>query len=211
MRSYKTEPLELIGGALSVDFVNTVTWRGDPFDSGERLTDYEEFAYWATGSGAMEPESRDFLIKVAAERPVESAKALSDAIALRESIARLFDHKDGGATAADLAVINRILRNIPATEQITHSSDGGYQRTVAMDRNADILRLPLYRIACSAAEIATSDTITQISSCANERCRWMFIDTSKSRRRRWCNMKTCGNRAKVREFYARHQEAASEH
>jgi len=38
--------------------------------------------------------------------------------------------------------------------------------------------------------------------CANDRCRWTFFDTSPTGRRRWCDMKTCGNRAKA----ARHRE-----
>jgi predicted RNA-binding Zn ribbon-like protein len=38
--------------------------------------------------------------------------------------------------------------------------------------------------------------------CANEECRWVFHDTSRSGRRKWCDMATCGNRAKV----ARHRE-----
>lgn len=210
MRSYKTEPLELIGGALSVDFVNTVIWRGDPFDSGERLTSYEEFAYWATGSGAMEPEERTTLLQVAAQRPVESAKALSDAIALRESIARLFAGGRKGTNASDLATINRMLRETASPEQLLLSSDGGYRRSLSVEHKTDILRLPLYRIACSAADIATSATLDHIKSCANERCRWMFIDLSRTGRRRWCNMKTCGNRSKVRSFYARNTKADAE-
>jgi predicted RNA-binding Zn ribbon-like protein len=41
-------------------------------------------------------------------------------------------------------------------------------------------------------------------TCANATCRWTFYDTSPTGRRRWCDMKTCGNRAKA----ARHRERA---
>ena len=40
--------------------------------------------------------------------------------------------------------------------------------------------------------------------CASHTCRWTFYDASPTGRRRWCNMKTCGNRAKA----ARHRERA---
>jgi predicted RNA-binding Zn ribbon-like protein len=210
MRSYITEPLELIGGALAVDFVNTVTWRGDSFDNGERLTSYEQFAYWAAGAGAMDQQQRSAVLELSAQRPVDSAKALSDAIALRESIARLFAGGKKRANASDLATINRILRETTAPEQIfPPEGGGGYRRSLAVDDAADLLRLPLYRIACSAVDIATSDTLDQLSSCANERCGWMFIDKSRSRRRRWCNMKTCGNRNKVKKFYSRTSQSGS--
>ena len=39
-------------------------------------------------------------------------------------------------------------------------------------------------------------------TCANDSCRWSFYDASPTGRRRWCDMKTCGNRAKA----ARHRE-----
>jgi predicted RNA-binding Zn ribbon-like protein len=38
--------------------------------------------------------------------------------------------------------------------------------------------------------------------CANDTCRWTFFDASPTARRRWCDMKTCGNRAKA----ARHRQ-----
>lgn len=39
--------------------------------------------------------------------------------------------------------------------------------------------------------------------CANERCRWTFYDASPTGRRRWCDMSTCGNRAKAARHRAR--------
>jgi len=37
--------------------------------------------------------------------------------------------------------------------------------------------------------------------CANDQCQWAFFDASPTGRRRWCEMGTCGNRAKA----ARHR------
>jgi predicted RNA-binding Zn ribbon-like protein len=56
------------------------------------------------------------------------------------------------------------------------------------------------------AAIAAGDT-GRFRVCANDGCRWVFEDTSRSGRRRWCDMTTCGNRAKVRRFRTRHREA----
>jgi len=38
-----------------------------------------------------------------------------------------------------------------------------------------------------------------IRECPGEDCGYLFRDTSRGRRR-WCSMKTCGNRAKVQRF-----------
>jgi predicted RNA-binding Zn ribbon-like protein len=39
--------------------------------------------------------------------------------------------------------------------------------------------------------------------CANDRCRWAFYDASPTGRRRWCDMRTCGNQAKAARHRAR--------
>ena len=42
--------------------------------------------------------------------------------------------------------------------------------------------------------------------CASEDCAWLFLDTSKNHTRRWCDMKTCGNRVKVSRHYERKKQ-----
>lgn len=39
--------------------------------------------------------------------------------------------------------------------------------------------------------------------CANDRCRWAFYDVSPTGRRRWCDMRSCGNAAKAARHRAR--------
>jgi predicted RNA-binding Zn ribbon-like protein len=43
----------------------------------------------------------------------------------------------------------------------------------------------------------------RIRICDNETCRWVFYDTSRTGKRRWCDMATCGNRAKAARHRAR--------
>lgn len=42
--------------------------------------------------------------------------------------------------------------------------------------------------------------------CANDRCRWAFFDSSPTGRRRWCDMRSCGNQAKAARYRARLKE-----
>jgi predicted RNA-binding Zn ribbon-like protein len=44
--------------------------------------------------------------------------------------------------------------------------------------------------------------------CANDRCRWAFYDSSPTGRRRWCDMRSCGNQAKAARYRARLREEA---
>jgi predicted RNA-binding Zn ribbon-like protein len=64
----------------------------------------------------------------------------------------------------------------------------------------------LGRIAVAAAELLTSPERDRVRECASHNCSWLFVDMSRNRSRRWCDMKVCGNRAKARRFSARHRE-----
>jgi predicted RNA-binding Zn ribbon-like protein len=63
----------------------------------------------------------------------------------------------------------------------------------------------LWPIARDAAELLTAGPLELVRECAAETCGWLFLDTTKNHRRRWCDMKTCGNRNKARRYYHRAQ------
>ncbi|MGQ9734572.1 MAG: CGNR zinc finger domain-containing protein [Candidatus Bipolaricaulia bacterium] len=56
-------------------------------------------------------------------------------------------------------------------------------------------------LARSATEIPILEDLQRVGECADPRCGWLFLDRSRNRTRRWCDMKGCGNRAKVRRYY----------
>jgi len=64
---------------------------------------------------------------------------------------------------------------------------------------ADPILTPVVR---AAVELLTSADIARVRTCADGSCAWLFLDTTRSRTRRWCDMKSCGNRSKVRRFRA---------
>jgi predicted RNA-binding Zn ribbon-like protein len=65
----------------------------------------------------------------------------------------------------------------------------------------------LWPVVRSAADLLTSERVVRVRECAAEDCAWLFVDTSRGPRRKWCDMSTCGNRAKARRYYARHRSA----
>ncbi|HUR15988.1 MAG TPA: CGNR zinc finger domain-containing protein, partial [Candidatus Limnocylindrales bacterium] len=58
------------------------------------------------------------------------------------------------------------------------------------------------RLAEAVARELTQGDSKRMRICANDECRWVFRDYSPAGRRKWCDMSTCGNRAKA----ARHRE-----
>ena len=47
----------------------------------------------------------------------------------------------------------------------------------------------------------------RVKVCASDTCQWIFYDGSRTSRRRWCDMATCGNRAKAARHRARERAA----
>jgi predicted RNA-binding Zn ribbon-like protein len=68
---------------------------------------------------------------------------------------------------------------------------------------ADPLGEALARVSEALADALADGDTTRFRICANDACRWVFEDTSRGGRRRWCDMQSCGNRAKVRRFRSR--------
>ena len=73
----------------------------------------------------------------------------------------------------------------------------------AVDAREMLYRL-LAAVIKSAIELLTSPDLDRLRICAADTCAWLFLDTTKNRTRRWCDMKVCGNREKMRRFRARH-------
>jgi predicted RNA-binding Zn ribbon-like protein len=193
--SYREKPPKLLGGVLCLDFVNTVSWRGDQHDPGERLTSYAELLHWAVHAGVLDERAASRLAKAALRRPDEARSVVGSAIELREALARLFL---GDGRAADLAVLNAGL-SVTASRSSIRRTSAGFEW--ANRANEDALDRPLHPVLRSAAELLTSGRFENTRSCGDPRCRWLFLDASPSSRRRWCSMKECGNRNKVRRFH----------
>ena len=63
----------------------------------------------------------------------------------------------------------------------------------------------LWEIGRAAGRLVVSPRLARVRACAASDCGWWFVDDTKNRSRRWCDMKLCGNRAKAREYYRQHR------
>jgi predicted RNA-binding Zn ribbon-like protein len=196
--SYAERAPDLIGGALCLDFVNTVGFRGDTENPNEYLTSYDELLIWTEISGAIGRAEGRSIKKEMRRRKTDAAGVLEKAIKLREALAKLFT--DSSDPAPSLTVVNNMLARAPARKAIVPAAQGYDWQTEAQ---YDPLLQPLWAVLWSAADLLTSDRLQRVTKCHNERCSWLFLDLSRNRSRRWCSMADCGNRAKARRHYAR--------
>ena len=125
-------------------------------------------------------------------------RELVDAHALRDAITRL------AATAADHEPANPddvdTVNLFAATPDIPPALPGGRRHAGAARIRAAQALSSLARDA--VALIAAADA-GRIRRCAADDCRRGFHDESRTINRRWCSMRRCGNRAKVRAYRER--------
>ena len=182
------------GGALCLDFVNTLGDR--PRCTEEHLHDWRDLLAWGEQAGLVARQD--------GRADHDSQRVFDRALELREHIYGVFAPLAGGTSPArrHLAAVNAAIGNALAHVRVEKRGAGfvwGWADGVPpLDR-------VLWSVVRSTADLLVSPERTSVRECASGNCSWLFIDRSPAHRRRWCSMKTCGNRAKVRRFYERRQ------
>jgi predicted RNA-binding Zn ribbon-like protein len=197
------EDLELLGGRLCLDFVNTLDWRGRESPQ-EFLYTYNDLMTWSRHVGLIKDREAQVLRQQADKSPSEAKRVLSRAVELRETIYRLFSAATEGVSASnkDLTAFNKYLSHTMRQSRIIETKDG---LTWDSDGSKDKLGWILNPVVRSAADLLVSGDLKRVKRCADFACGWLFLDNSRNKSRRWCDMKDCGNRAKASRFYKRAQ------
>lgn len=195
-------------GRLCLDFANTVRSRPSS-DRHDLIGTYEDLLGWARQATILTPGEAAVLGAVAHQGARAAADALSQARALRESMYAVFSARAAGLPAppADLHTLNRAIGRAMTHGGLTPAGArfewGWPDSTPGLDRVS-------WWVARSAAELLTSQDLTFVRECASYDCGWLFIDGTKNRSRRWCDMRICGNRAKSRRHYERRRAAGGD-
>ena len=113
---------------------------------------------------------------------------------------------DGRAEPEQLTELNHILRHGLHYHQLRIGPDGNRYEVSQVGDRLDQARAA---IASSFAHFVADDAPDRLRVCANDGCREVFVDRSPSGKRRWCDMRTCGNQAKVARHRARARELAA--
>jgi predicted RNA-binding Zn ribbon-like protein len=209
VQELRTDKFTLIGGHVALDFTNTVSDRSDPKNGGDpnmsvfrvdKFGDFVDLVSWGSKAGLLSEEETAELLRGAESNPEASKKFLKKAIGLRETLFRLFRAAAGkwAPDPKDLASFNAELLAARKRERLEYTAEG-FGLTWAEDLPGAMLRT----IVREAADLFASDRLSKIKTCGGPQCGWLFLDESRSHNRQWCDMKDCGNRAKVQRFRKR--------
>lgn len=198
------QAFELSGGSLCLDFANTLGDR--PRSTNEHLRTYGDFLRFSRQTESVPNEDLDELERLYSDCSDCADAVFARILEVREAIYRIFSAKVAGEAPVDrdIEILNTALKKAMRQTEI-RCSDGDFEwhwggPAQALDR-------PLWPIVRSAAELLTSDEIPHLRECDSDTCSWLFVDRSRTRRRRWCDMSTCGNRAKARRHYQKRKQS----
>ena len=185
------------------DFLNT-----DDLDDGfrvEHLPTLDAALEWFVERGVIHHEGADRIRARSAADPATGARDLERIRAVRSALREVADAvvEQRAPRAGALDTVNRALHARQIIELVP-ATDG-----VSVDHRhvGDPVDDALARLADPLVEELTGGDPERIRVCDNDRCRWVFYDTSRTSRRRWCDMATCGNRAKAARHRARAKES----
>lgn len=202
------EPIEHydpVGGNLALDLANTANRAARP-EPRDKLHTYEDLVVWGERTGVLSASGSASLRAEAEARPDDAAAVLARTIDLRETVYRIFSAVSGGTDpdAADILALDAYLREGAAQRRLERGHDGW---TWKWEAGGEPLAQLLWPTAYAAATLLTEGELARVKECGNDDCGWLFVDMSKNRSRRWCDMKDCGNRAKARRHYRRQKKA----
>jgi predicted RNA-binding Zn ribbon-like protein len=188
------DQLEVIGGAVCLDFVNTIDPR-HALPRHEFLVDYDALLAWAVRVGAVGSAEHADLARCAAQHGQEAQDVVLRAIRFREALYLLLAPGTRDDPEDDtLAVVNAEVRTT-MTATVVEAAPSGYRLSWTPSDDLDRVIWPVVR---SAVEVLTTARLHRVRECQGHGCGWLFLDVSKAGRRRWCSMTSCGNREKAK-------------
>ena len=191
----------MVGGVLALDFCNTASGRGTESWLDHLRTPADLLA-WAGHAGIIDERSDVELRRLCDADPTFAVSVLSRAVALRDAAFRLDVALTRGSAPdqADIDIVAGTHAACLAKGRLTTRA-GGFGWTWAIaDAPQELILGP---IAASAMTLITVADRARLKQCEGHHCGWLFLDTTKSNNRRWCEMEVCGNRAKQRRRRSR--------
>ena len=191
-------PFIFVGERLWLDFVNCE----HSLRRLDALRDFETMVRWLESAALLDLERAAGIRRRAQQQPAGAAAALIDARRVRSALRSLAERgpMNERIRSEGLIEINRVLGRSAGTRRVELRGDGTFIRSFVPVGDAFAgLVIPVVE---SAADALILGELPRVRRCADPRCARVFYDGTKNAARRWCDMATCGNRAKA----ARHRE-----
>jgi len=196
------DEMRLDGGVLCLDFVNTIPDRVDGTNR-DHLQTVHDLLYWAKKAGAVDGAAYTLLEKAAGQNERKAKEFFAEAIHLRDLVYAIFHpiSRQQKVKAADLETFNKLLARYFTHLEVGLQKEGFVERWSFDAGHFYNVTAPILK---SAHALLLSDKLARVKECPN--CGWLFLDTTKNGKRRWCSMEDCGSNVKALSYYYRRKK-----
>ncbi len=185
----------LLGNHPFLDFINTL-----PVHGGEEFELIGDGGTYLNLLGRLDIKNRPSLRKLGDREGIQISALARE---MREDFRRfLLANDEGSSGPSVIDVVNGWFERL-GPPSIAREGDQfvlNYQ-----SNESEKIAPEICVILRSGLELVTSPAFSKVRKCANPQCVLWYLDTTKSRTRRWCSMTMCGNVEKARSFRERHQ------
>jgi predicted RNA-binding Zn ribbon-like protein len=185
----------LVGGHVTLDFVNTAEERGHPA-AADVLRTPADLRIWGRRLGVLST----------AASAADELRELGRALTARELLHTLLVARvnDAKPKRAQLAQLSALVAEAHAAATLEQSGDGRVEWRWPKTDLASVRHVSV----TGAIELLRAEPTGRLKQCPGDQCGWLFLDTSKRGNRRWCSMRECGQEAKDEQRRARRRTAS---
>ncbi len=196
--------LSLDGGCVVFDFTNTIGSRNEEVWR-DYLKSYSDFLDWASRQKLLSSKRFRELSELAQKESVRAGKVFRKIVSAREVLFALFSslaHEKKPEKEIQ-SKFNQLLG-----ESLAHLrfDIGPRSNVLSFEAGPVSLEEPLHAVLKSAFDVLTQEDSARIKECSA--CGWLFLDKTKNKKRRWCNMLDCGSKDKASRYYHRKKAEA---
>jgi predicted RNA-binding Zn ribbon-like protein len=165
----------------------------------DNLGNYNDLVYWAKKAKVLDTHAFGLLEREGSNEK-RAREFFFEAIGLRTLIYSIFhplSHRQK-VKPADLEAFNKVVMRYFPLLTISTQKDRFVEKWNFESHPFYAVTAPIVK---SAYELLLSDRLQRVKECPN--CGWLFLDTTKNGKRRWCSMEDCGSNVKALEYYYR--------
>lgn len=190
--------LPIVGGHLALDFANTVDDPEGPARHDHAAT-YDDLLRWSVRVAVLDEPHAARLRAAAEHRPGDALAAVRRGHELRDVLNDVFGAIADGTedVAARWTRLRPFVADAVATAELETGASTHRWSWPDVDEPAALL----HPVASAAADLLVSPDLARVKRCA--RCPWLYLDRSRNRSRRWCDMADCGTTEKMGRYVAR--------
>ena len=196
MSAHSVLSIRLVGGHSALDLLNTVDL-DRPSEDQDVLRCFRDDVAWAMRIGLMSSVDGEILLALGDRAPLRAKQAHVELLRAREALRAVVQAEVEGAAVDPVAAkdFEQAVAAALAHRRFSMSDAPRGWRWLADDIDA-----VQHRAILSAADLLADPARRPIRVCAGPDCDWLFLDTSRSGKRRWCSDAGCGTASRVRRL-----------